>query len=233
MLDDSTFTDHDVIQLNREITFVKINGTEDTILTKAYGIAVYPTVVLLNKNGEEIDRILGFEPPVEFLNTIELYRQGKETLRDYLARFEASPDSVELIFTIAEKYEGRSELEEARNYYLMLLEKDKANESGYADESLHSLSWLAYRDKDFQGAITWEEKLIEQFPSSEKVEDAHTYIPYYYSKWAAYEKDQGNARNASSLRKKAIELYNGFLEKYPESDEVEWVNEQIEKLKES
>jgi outer membrane protein assembly factor BamD (BamD/ComL family) len=222
-----------VIQLNRDLAFVKVNGYEDTTLAKQYGISAYPTVVLVGKDGKEIDRIVGYYPPVEFLNTISLYRDGKETLADYLKQSEEYPDSVELLYKLADKYEGRSKFDEAREYYQQIITKDSDNEFGFTDKAIHSVGYIDYRNKDFQAAIDKEKEIIEKYPESEIFEDAHIYIPYYLSRWAKYETDEGNKKEAEQLTKSAIKHFEDFLKKYPESDDAEWAKEQIDKLKES
>jgi thioredoxin-related protein len=232
-MDDSTFTDTDVIQLNRRMAFVKINGKEDTLLAKRYGIAAYPTTVITDKDGNERFRIIGYLEPVEFLNTVELGFQDRETLNDYLRRAEASPDSVMLLFNIGDKYEGRSEFEKAKKYYEMVIEKDPGNSEGFTDDALHNCGWLEFRDKNFQGAIDREEEILKKFPDSDMVENARVYIPYYYAKWVAHEEEQGDRRKAGGLKKKAISHYEEYLKLYPEGEDAEWVNEQLGKLKEN
>ncbi|MCP4632448.1 MAG: outer membrane protein assembly factor BamD [candidate division Zixibacteria bacterium] len=222
-----------MIQLNRDLAFVKVNGWEDTTLAKGYGISAYPSVLLVGKDGKEIDRIVGYLPPVEFLNTISLYLEGKETLADYLKRVDANPDSVELLFNVADKYEGRSKFVEARDYYQQVITKDSDNQYGFTDKAIHSVGYMEYRNKNFQTAIDNEKEIIEKYPDSELLEDANIYIPYYYSRWAKYESDEGNNREAKKLTKKAINKFGDFLKNYPDSEDAEWVKEQIEKLKES
>ncbi|MBD3232981.1 MAG: hypothetical protein GF315_04585 [candidate division Zixibacteria bacterium] len=219
--------------MNKEIAFVKINGEENTIIRDKFGISAYPTMVLLNKQGEEIDRIIGYEPPVEFINTITMYLEGKGTLQDYLERVEASPDSIELIFTLGEKYEGRNERDKAMDYYERVIRMDPQNENGFTAKATHSMSWLSYRNGDIPRAIEWEEAIIEKYQDSELYADAHTYIPYYYMQWAQQAEKAGERSSARAYRRTAIERFETFIDKFPEHSDVEWAKEQVDKLKES
>ena len=222
-----------MIQLNRRISFAKINGKADTLAARKWGISGFPTIVLLDKNGDEIDRIVGYLPPAEFLNTVNMYMKGKETLDDYLKRARMSPDSVEPSYKIGEKYEGRSEFEDAGKYYRMVIDQDPTGQSGLTDDAMNNVGGLAYRQKDFEQAIGWEEKVIEQLPESELSEDCYLNIPYYYSKWANYQLKNGDPEQAKILKDKSSVMYKQFLEKFPASEETEWVNGQIKSLEEN
>ncbi len=213
--------------------FVKVNAKEDTTSTREFGISGFPTVVLFGKDGKEIDRIVGYEPPAEFLNTITLYKQGKETLSDYLKRYNDHPDSIELIYNIGDKYEGRSMYDSAALYYELILKKDADNKYGYTDKAIHSYAFIKYRRKDFKGAIDSERELIDKFPESELYAEAYGYIPWFYSKWAKYAEKNGNKGETKVLKSKAIKYYQDFIKKFPKNEDVDWAKKQIEKLKES
>ena len=46
--------------LGKNIVFVKVNGWEDTSMAQKWGVRGYPTLLLLDKAGEEVDRVPGF-----------------------------------------------------------------------------------------------------------------------------------------------------------------------------
>jgi thioredoxin-related protein len=87
-MDDSTFTDKIIIELSDKILFLKLDAGIDTAEAARFGVTYYPTVVLLKPDGDEIDRLVGYYPPADFYNEIQLYLQGRETLEDYLTRLQ-------------------------------------------------------------------------------------------------------------------------------------------------
>jgi len=218
IMDDSVFVDPNVIQLSAEMVFAKINAEEDTVTAKKYGVSGYPTIVLMKPDGEEIDRIYGYMPAPDFVNQINLYLEGKETLQDYLGRLQENPDDIEVNFTLAEKYEARSQYEKSASFYSKVLELDPQNESGKSDKALMNLGFSYYRQKEFQKAIDTNQEFLKRYPASELKDDVIVYIPYFYAKWGKNEM--------------ALKLYNQYLKDYPEGGNVEWVNKQIEKLTE-
>jgi len=218
IMDDSVFVDPNVIQLSAEMVFAKINAEEDTVTAKKYGVSGYPTIVLMKPDGEEIDRIYGYMPAPEFVNQINLYLEGKETLGDYLGRLQENPDDIEVNFTLAEKYEARSQYQKSASFYSKVLELDPQNESGKSDKALMNLGFSYYRQKEFQKAIDTNKEFLKRYPDSELKDDVIVYIPYFYAKWGKNEM--------------ALKLYSQYLKDYPEGGNVEWVNKQIEKLTE-
>lgn len=219
VLDDSVYTSPEVIQMSTEMVFVKINAERDTLSAKKYGIGGYPTVVLMNSKGEEIDRIYGYMPPPDFVNQLNLYLQGRETLQDYLGRLEQNPAGIEVNYTLAEKYEARSLYQRSAFHYTKVVELDPENRSGKADDALLNLGLTFYRQKEFQKAIDTNTEFIKRYPDSELKEDVIVYIPYFYAKWGKKEK--------------ARKLYNQYLQAYPQGENVEWVKRELKKLSET
>ena len=63
----------------------------------------------MDSEGNEVDRIIGFLPPTEYLMRIEDIAYKRNTLNDYLARYENGEKSADIIAGIAMKYKDRKE----------------------------------------------------------------------------------------------------------------------------
>lgn len=77
-LDRKTFTDPDVIEATKDFVRMKVDLThfdspEAEELRKRYSIAGVPTIIFLDRAGEEVSslRIVGYLPPTEFVRRIE------------------------------------------------------------------------------------------------------------------------------------------------------------------
>lgn len=206
-----------MIEFSKDFVFATVDAKEDTVAAKEYGIAGFPTVVLLNSKGEEIDRILGFLPPQEFIQQIKDYMAGVGTFDSYLAQLEQDPDNVHTLFEVAERYYGRAKLDEAIDYYEKVFWWDQWNEKKKSDLAIYYIGITQRKDKAYGDAIVQFQRLIDTYPNSHLVPDAIVYKGYVYGKWGKTEE--------------AIATYEGFLEAYPEHGDVEWVTGQIEKLK--
>jgi outer membrane protein assembly factor BamD (BamD/ComL family) len=197
--------------------FVKAEAGLDSVTREKYKIAGFPTIILMNSSGEEIDRIFGFLPPDDFISTIQDYLQGKNTLDDLKKRFQENSTDEELASKLAEKYEGRSDYDQAAIYYKKVLDLDPKDEKGFSDDALMSLAWLEVRKKEYLKAVETFEYFLQKFPKSELAVDAEVYIPYSY------------ARAGDTTM--AIGLYEEFLTKHPDSEDTAWVRGNIKKLK--
>ena len=78
MLDATTWKDKAVrAWLTRHAISRKIDAEKQTKLAEKYKIDAYPTILLLNANGKEIDRLVGFRDPKTFL------REAKQALASF------------------------------------------------------------------------------------------------------------------------------------------------------
>jgi thioredoxin-related protein len=63
-----------------------------------------PHLLFVDEKGDEVDRIIGYLPPSEYLARIQDIRNNKHTLDDYISQYENGQADAELIAGIAMKY---------------------------------------------------------------------------------------------------------------------------------
>ncbi|SVB60262.1 uncharacterized protein METZ01_LOCUS213116, partial [marine metagenome] len=95
---------------------------------KQYNCQFVPHLLFVDSEGNEVDRIIGFLPPTEYLLRLNDIINKRNTLDDYLTRFEEGEINSDLIAAIAAKYEDRKENEKAAEFYSILI-------SNYPDPS--------------------------------------------------------------------------------------------------
>ncbi len=216
-MDTTTFIDSAVVEFSENQVFARIDGTVDTLLEDSLGISGYPTVILVDPDGNEIDRLLGYYPADSFLLEINNYMAGINTLADYRQRLREDSGNPQLHYAMAEKFIARSNWNRARMHYHSVLNLDTKNTTGLADDAAYYMAYISRKEKNYEKAIREFRIMIDSYPESELREDAEVYIPWLHSK--------------AGDTAQAIAQYQAFVENFPESDEIEWVNEQIAKLK--
>ena len=78
------FVDTKAIEFfSTRMLLVKVNGKVDTLSREKYKVSGYPTNILLDNKGNEIDRLIGFAATDEFLKTMTDYAQGIGTGLEY------------------------------------------------------------------------------------------------------------------------------------------------------
>lgn len=59
---------------------LKVDGEKHEALTERFKVAAFPTIVLLRPDGTELDRLVGFRGPREFLAEVESALAGKDAV---------------------------------------------------------------------------------------------------------------------------------------------------------
>lgn len=221
VLDTVTYVDTSFIKFSSDLICVKVNAEEDTLTTKNYMIHGYPSILFLNKDGHEIDRIVGYLPPEEFLKTAQDILENKNTFNVLQEREKKHPKDIDLLYELAEKYAERGMYDEAKARFEKIIKIDPKNDSGKADSSMFNIGYVTFRDKQlgdkrYNMAINEFNKLTFTYPKSKCVEDAKLYIGYCYEK----------AADTTA----AVDAYQMFISNYPESESCDWVKKRIEEL---
>ncbi len=200
--------------LTNEVLFAKINAEVDTAIANKYYARAFPTFLVVNPQGEEIDRIVGYAPTAEFIQMVKDYINGIGTLDDLLAKADTEKDR-DMYFEIADKYKYRGGLEDAKTWYQKVLDAGEPTDS-LSGESRMALADMFRRDEAYDNAIEAYQAVAKDFKGTMFEEGADIYIAYTTMK----KEDTVNA----------IKAFETFVKKYPESEDKEWAESQIKKL---
>jgi len=215
-LDTFTYSDPAVIEMSKKMVFAKINAEVDTLTAQKYVIPGYPTIVLTNSDGTEIERIGGFLPAEEFMQTVDDYMNDIGTLADYLRMADTSA-TIEVNYILGEKYESRGMYDEAMSYYQKVVDADPNNADSMTADAMISIGGLYVRDKSYGKAIDHFKKTIKKYNDTETAVDGELWLGYALRK-------MGDTA-------KAITHYENFLNNYPTFEDSTRIKETIEKLK--
>ena len=105
---------------------------------KQYNCQSVPHLLFVDSKGNEVDRIIGFLPPTEYLMRIEDITYKRNTLNDYLARYKKGEISADIIAAIAMKYEDRKENDKAVEFYSILIKDYPDPSSEYYKQEVFS-----------------------------------------------------------------------------------------------
>ena len=106
-LDADTFTDQKVIDfakqnlISKKIDAEKGDGPKQK---KKYRVRGYPTILFLDSQGVEIDRIVGYRPPEEFLSELNRIKNGENTISEIISRYEQNKNHYPTQISLAEKF---------------------------------------------------------------------------------------------------------------------------------
>ncbi len=125
-------------------------------LAKQYGVRGFPTIIISNDKGEEIDRIIGYRPPEPFLKELKRIYSGKNTLPAMLEDFQQNPTKFNTLFKLAKKYESMNDPSSAKRMVNAILDAgtDSAGTAAFfsilydARETKDPIPLVAYADKN-------------------------------------------------------------------------------------
>jgi len=218
MLDTVVFVDAKAVSFFTDsMVLAKIHAEQDTLPARKYHVMGYPTTLLLDKAGNEVDRLVGYAPPEEFLKTLVDYTRGIGTLGDLLRQADTATDR-ELFYQIGDKYKYRGESEKAETWFARVIESGEPVDS-LSGEARLAVADLYRRAKDYPKALDAYRKISEEFTASYHGQDAVIYQAIVY--------------RAMGDTLQAIAQFETYLQKFPESSDAEYAREQIAKLKNS
>ncbi|MCK4577961.1 MAG: thioredoxin fold domain-containing protein [Candidatus Marinimicrobia bacterium] len=96
-LDAVTFIDPGVIAYaNEKLVSLRVDAEkgEDVDLANKYNVRNYPSVVFTRPDGTEIDRIIGYLPPEDFMAEVKRIDSGEKTLENMFQQVADNPHNV-------------------------------------------------------------------------------------------------------------------------------------------
>lgn len=145
---------------------------EGVAFREKYKVDGYPTILILDADGNELDRIFGYYPAALFREYMVDYSKGINTTKDLEARLKENPDNYEACYKMGEKMMFNDKLDEARKLFKKVIDGDPDNRSGRKDDAEYMLADISEKDV----IISNLENFINNNPNSNVLKDAYTEI---------------------------------------------------------
>lgn len=129
MLDQQFFGDktyHPYLNEHFIVVHAVRGETEGDSLYNLYEIHATPTVLITNAEGKEIDRMVGFGDPEDFLATLKSSWQGDDTYLKLQERYAKNPNDLVTGFKLARKFDAMYSQEKSKlalDIYQQILEQ--------------------------------------------------------------------------------------------------------------
>jgi len=195
---------------------VKLNAEVDTATAARYRVRSYPTIMVLKKDGTEIDRLVGYSRAPEFIAQVDDYLAGRNTLTALAAMEPDSGSNPGYLSRLADRMNYSGHREEARARYAKLIQIDPKNTSGLVDDALYSLARLSRGDKDYTSDRKFAQQIIDRYPDSDMYRSAFLEVA------GALKRDKQLA--------KARSAYLDYVKRFPTDEDAPFAKEQADTL---
>ena len=178
-LEADTFLDDDFLKITDKFNSIKINaGDKDgREIAEKYNVRVFPTVIFIDMDGNEIDRTIGYATPDEFIPIVNDILSGKNTILALEKELNENPSNYELIYKIGDKYLEKGDAEVAKNYFNQFLENTPKSMEDKIITATFKLAKSDWQNSD----ITGLQNFINKFPNAKECLTAYQMIARYYT----------------------------------------------------
>lgn len=175
-MDAETFAEPQLIKkMADQYVWLKLNTEteEDGMrLQKEFAILTYPTILVLDAEGEEVDRVGRFLAAPQFTETVESFVNNPDSHFSLKKAVQEHPDSVSARYALAEKLLNQNNYLKAAPQFQKVIELDPENREGKTDLGQYNLALCLASQEKFDEAIAQLDLLKTRFPKSGTVADA-------------------------------------------------------------
>lgn len=183
-------------QINWKTDAEKGEGIE---LAKKFNVNGYPSIIFIDANGNEIDRIVGYFPPKTFLKLVKDINESNNLTPELQEKYNANPNGLEENYLLAKKYSDAGDMESAEKYLTFVI--------NHADKSSEMYTECKLKYEAAKGNITEVQDYIKSNPDGKFLKDACLSL-------AELQYTKENNFDA------AEKTYLTLIEKYPSDEDV-------------
>lgn len=132
---DSLYTDRAVRDSLTSYKCVAIDADRDSSLCKTYDIKLYPTVLVLDPYGNELNRVTGYYSPEDFLRRLSSPGRNDQVLAEMFRREEQAGDDAEFLMNFGDLLRDMGTYDGALMRYERAAQIDKGNRLGISEEA--------------------------------------------------------------------------------------------------
>ena len=181
-MDNDTFSDDKIIDFaNDHLISLKIDAEKGSgpKQKEKYRVRGYPTIIILDNSGNELDRIVGYLPPEDFLKELNRIKNGTNTLSDLQLKYLKNSDDITIQIDLAKKYIDLNAKDSAKKYLDNIQSYHRSN-NAFTFQNFYNLSQLYYRIGELDVSIDILDQIVERDIDSS--ESAYFYGLLYKAK---------------------------------------------------
>ena len=176
MMDRQVYTDSAMAKaaakyVNRKVDAEKGEGIN---LAKRYGIAAYPTMVIVDAAGKEVNREQGFRPATHMVRFLDDTREGRGTIEGIEKQLAAGKDTYENRVALGEKYAQRGDHDQARAQFDKAIVLDPSDPGQRSSSLLLAIAGSERTSGAHAAAVQDYERFVTLYPNSPRSIEARS-----------------------------------------------------------
>ncbi|HSR50640.1 MAG TPA: tetratricopeptide repeat protein [Acidobacteriota bacterium] len=226
-MDREVYPDPGFIEFSRSQVYMLLDAyktSEGEWLRRKFHVEVFPTILVLDSQGQEIDRLTGGRTVEGLIEDLEAIFELPIPAKELNARADAQPQDLELQLTAGKRALDRDDFKNALRYLDRVLQGVSLDSPELLGQALPMHSRAAFEAGDYQGSLDSLDKMVELIPS---LADRHWLLQQRAQCLMALERHDeafevvdNMLRTASGEdRDEAAELYQQLPKKFRKADE--------------
>ncbi|MGH7726358.1 MAG: tetratricopeptide repeat protein [Candidatus Eiseniibacteriota bacterium] len=199
-MDKFTYSDSTVAEVaSKYYLSRKVDGEkgEGIGIAQRFNVNSYPTLLIVDGDGKEQNRAVGFRQAKQFAKILDDTRSGRGTIAGLEKMIAGGKDTYENRIALAQKYVEAGELVKARENYDKAFALDPDDKNGQMADALYLLGRAERSQGNHQRAVDDFEKFLARFPN-------HGYAPDVEAQLAASLGELGRKDEAIATFKKVV-----------------------------
>ena len=188
----------------------------DTATAARYRVRGYPTVLVLNEKGQELDRVVGYYRAPQFMSQVEDYLAGRNTLASMIAEEHLNKSSAESVYRLGDRLADHGRFDESRERFARVMKLDPKNKTGHVDDAIYRLARMARKDKDYESDRKYAQMILDRYADSDMMRPAFLEVGISLKKAGKFEK----------ARKQFLQ----YSARFPDDEDAPWAREQADTL---
>ncbi|MBS1514669.1 MAG: thioredoxin fold domain-containing protein [Bacteroidetes bacterium] len=177
-------------------------------LAKKYGVNSYPTLLFVDADGNEIDKIIGFYPAPDFLENIKKINERKSSLAYLQSNYNNNKTDLKANLDLANRLIAEGKADDAKKYLNYIIQTDVSNSQGYTDDAELLIAMMEVKDKTSEAYIKDVNILLEKYPKTNLSKDVKLFLSDKYTE--------------SKNDEMALLTLKGLYKKFPKDDMVKY-----------
>jgi tetratricopeptide (TPR) repeat protein len=211
LLRESLYADPTVVDSLAAYRCVAIDADRDSAICKEYDVKIYPTIIVMDSYGAELNRLMGYCAPREFLDRLASLRQSDRLVADMFAVEDQHATDPQFLLRLGNLLRDMGTYDAALLRYERAAEADAGKKAGIREEATYAMAECCMIAGEYRAAAERFKHFAAADPSSERCEEAMVLAALCYEQ--AGDRRQGDDQMAAYLRAFPDGVFAEFAQK--------------------